>query len=1051
MAERPSYTIDGSVVKIGLKNFMTYKNEIIYPGPNFNVTVGPNGSGKSSIVTALSICLGGDLSSLNRQLDLQSLINNDCGNQAASVEIELFAKKAENTLVKAIIKRGSTEPSWQINGKNVSKEKLIKLTERLQIQPNNLCQFLPQDVVREFPQMKPPMIFENTVKAVGDRQMLSTLYKGSEIQEGMEKLQSDIKMKENTISSLEQKKQKNEELSKKIEQLELTNERKDILQKALAWEKFSGLRKQAKVTRETNRALNEKLSKLSKEKDSHRDFLEGYNTKVTTLNKEISSIEKKLGEARQNIEENLEVSNLEEQIEVLDTREKDLDRDEKDRIKQKLNIQKRIEELQEYLQQNPLSKEEEQKLAQFKEKKLTRELQLQQQKTTISDCDNTLKGNEREINRLLKEKNTLSNKKNNKLLILQQENPDAYNGVLWLREHKNEFKGAVHEPIMLCLNMKDKDYAKYVELHIGKQDLEGFVCEDPDDMNKLLTELRERLKLKRINVLHSEVKSKKEDFKVKPEDLKKYGFVCYLSQMYDAPDAIASYLCHQKKLNQVPFFEKEIENVTDELKKSFNAYYIGNQRFIINRSKYSMEYSTGVEDIGSKRVIRLAENIDQSKLEEVETELAEMKKAKENNQKRKMVNEQTKEKINSALKEINAEISAIQNRRKEYKKKENEMTIKQELLTTLAEPKANIEEQKREIRDKKMKIVEQLCNKISGNLEHIKSGGELDLKLSVYQQQLKNVELENQDSNMKIKELEKEYDQVNKEYTRVKNQYDSESQQVKDAHTAASNATDGVQDDKTKYKPPLEWKEKFDKIGATGMDETSLSLEIDDCEKEIKRLHVKPEKLQSIKDTIESLERVKKEFRDLDKKKKNKIEQLDQLRRGWIRGVEDLVTKVNDKFGEMMEKLGYAGEVQLQKGLNEDPLDIKNYGIKILVKFRSGEEFSELSKGTQSGGEKSVTTAVYMMALQELTQVPFRCVDEINQGMDENNERNVWSMLLDVCKDHSAQYFYMAPKFPYNLPFDDQVTILVCNSGAAEKKKDDSFCTKKFVEISRNI
>ena len=45
-----------------------------------------------------------------------------------------------------------------------------------------------------------------------------------------------------------------------------------------------------------------------------------------------------------------------------------------------------------------------------------------------------------------------------------------------------------------------------------------------------------------------------------------------------------------------------------------------------------------------------------------------------------------------------------------------------------------------------------------------------------------------------------------------------------------------------------------------------------------------------------------------------------------------------------------------------------------------GQELQDLSKGTQSGGEKSVTTAVYMMALQELTQVPFRCVDEINQG-----------------------------------------------------------------------
>ena len=35
----------------------------------------------------------------------------------------------------------------------------------------------------------------------------------------------------------------------------------------------------------------------------------------------------------------------------------------------------------------------------------------------------------------------------------------------------------------------------------------------------------------------------------------------------------------------------------------------------------------------------------------------------------------------------------------------------------------------------------------------------------------------------------------------------------------------------------------------------------------------------------------------------------------------------------------------------------------------------------QSGGEKSVTTALYIMALQEMTQVPFRCVDEINQGL----------------------------------------------------------------------
>ena len=38
--------------------------------------------------------------------------------------------------------------------------------------------------------------------------------------------------------------------------------------------------------------------------------------------------------------------------------------------------------------------------------------------------------------------------------------------------------------------------------------------------------------------------------------------------------------------------------------------------------------------------------------------------------------------------------------------------------------------------------------------------------------------------------------------------------------------------------------------------------------------------------------------------------------------------------------------------------------ILIKVRFRAGEEWSELAKGRQSGGEMSVTTAVYMLALQ---------------------------------------------------------------------------------------
>ena len=54
-------------------------------------------------------------------------------------------------------------------------------------------------------------------------------------------------------------------------------------------------------------------------------------------------------------------------------------------------------------------------------------------------------------------------------------------------------------------------------------------------------------------------------------------------------------------------------------------------------------------------------------------------------------------------------------------------------------------------------------------------------------------------------------------------------------------------------------------------------------------------------------------------------------------------------------------------------------GLEVMVKFRDKYDLQRLDPFKQSGGERSVSTALYMMAMQHMTQVPFRCVDEINQ------------------------------------------------------------------------
>ena len=49
---------EGAIIKVKLKNFMTYDDCEFEPGPGLNLVLGPNGTGKSSIVSAICVGLG---------------------------------------------------------------------------------------------------------------------------------------------------------------------------------------------------------------------------------------------------------------------------------------------------------------------------------------------------------------------------------------------------------------------------------------------------------------------------------------------------------------------------------------------------------------------------------------------------------------------------------------------------------------------------------------------------------------------------------------------------------------------------------------------------------------------------------------------------------------------------------------------------------------------------------------------------------------------------------------------------------------------------------
>lgn len=80
-----------------------------------------------------------------------------------------------------------------------------------------------------------------------------------------------------------------------------------------------------------------------------------------------------------------------------------------------------------------------------------------------------------------------------------------------------------------------------------------------------------------------------------------------------------------------------------------------------------------------------------------------------------------------------------------------------------------------------------------------------------------------------------------------------------------------------------------------------------------------------------------------------------------------MVGVVNKHFGANLRAMGCAGEVSLFCGC-EAGFDACNafdkYAIHIRVKFRDDEDLQLLTANRQSGGERAVSTILYIVALQ---------------------------------------------------------------------------------------
>ncbi|KAI8377087.1 P-loop containing nucleoside triphosphate hydrolase protein, partial [Choanephora cucurbitarum] len=140
--------VEGSIVKITLRNFVTYDYCEIFPGPQMNMIIGPNGTGKSTIVCAIALGLGGSPSLLGRARNINEFVKT--GADEAVITIELKKVNTRNVVIQRSFRKSNNVTNWRINDKTSSQKDVMAIIHGFNIQVDNLCQFLPQDRVAEF-------------------------------------------------------------------------------------------------------------------------------------------------------------------------------------------------------------------------------------------------------------------------------------------------------------------------------------------------------------------------------------------------------------------------------------------------------------------------------------------------------------------------------------------------------------------------------------------------------------------------------------------------------------------------------------------------------------------------------------------------------------------------------------------------------------------------------------------------------------------------------------------------------------------------------------
>ena len=155
--------------------------------------------------------------------------------------------------------------------------------------------------------------------------------------------------------------------------------------------------------------------------------------------------------------------------------------------------------------------------------------------------------------------------------------------------------------------------------------------------------------------------------------------------------------------------------------------------------------------------------------------------------------------------------------------------------------------------------------------------------------------------------------------------------------------------------------------------------------------------------------------------------------------MDELPKKLQRKFCEFMAMRNYVGDLRVDNAQKRIDITVETHrdAHKNQLEQESGddEDFDpEVSRAQNnkkrrkvmqdlkglSGGERSYTTACFVMALWMCVDSPFRCLDEFDVFMDMVNRRIIMELLTELArKNRHIQFFFFTPQSISEIHYED--------------------------------